>query len=519
MLRSAQGGPNPTLDQGINIDQFTSLTAGTRAVSAPLKPSEIPDLNEQVLRLLHKGVSPSDLIAGFTEQLGCSTREFTAVIRPAARTCPEAYAEAIFSLLAISDALDRRLPRELKQLLGTAANEVVKQVISLQLNSMRESTSCIWDDGTFSAPNIRSEIIAQMPEGTGRAARKPPQDLPPYLRELYRTTLLTADQEQYLFRKYNFIKFELQTALNSMPEVPTWNKLARPNELLRQADSTRNFIAESNLRLVVAVAKSFGFSGEAFFDRISSGNIGLLKAIDKFDFTRGNKFSTYASYAIRSEMIGAFNRTQTLNTRFVRLPDDHPYKANASTPTEVDEVSERESNISLLKKLIPTLLSRLDVREYTIVRHRFGLDAAPETLEQVGKRLNITKERVRQIEARAMDKVRISAALCRLPLREADSGRLTVDPSMDLGQVDANPDRILAGMQILKAMNIAGSTPEPSVPSRTKQRRPTTMTMGELKGSCSSELEQHVSDAAELLVNAGYLEKAADHLPVFRRIK
>ena len=235
-----------------------------------------------------------------------------------------------------------------------------------------------------------------------------PSDLPPYLASLYEVPLLTRKQEAFLFRKMNYLKYKaarLRAKLD--PTRPKRGLMDQIERLFDEAVSTKNQIIRANLRLVVSIAKRHVGPSQNFFELVSDGNMSLMRAVEKFDYARGNKFSTYASWALMKN----FART---------IPDEHRHQDRFRTSldemftaTKDDRADpfEEEAVQNQREAQVEKILERLDEREQRIIIRRFGLRRGQEplTLKQVGAEMGVTKERVRQIEARALTKLRKAA--------------------------------------------------------------------------------------------------------------
>ena len=144
-----------------------------------------------------------------------------------------------------------------------------------------------------------------------------PKGLTPYLASLYDTPLLTREQEQHLFRKYNYLKYlasQLREELDL--ENPAESKLDEIDLLYQQVEETRNKIIQANLRLVVAVAKKRVNEPGELHDLVSDGNMSLLRAIEKFDYSLGFKFSTYGTWAIIKNFARTVPAEMKLKTQF-----------------------------------------------------------------------------------------------------------------------------------------------------------------------------------------------------------
>ncbi|HOB35165.1 MAG TPA: RNA polymerase sigma factor RpoD [Bacillota bacterium] len=254
-----------------------------------------------------------------------------------------------------------------------------------------------------------------------------------YLKEIGRVPLLTADEE-----------IELAKAMEAGDE------------------NAKRQLVEANLRLVVSIAKRYVGRGMSFLDLIQEGNLGLMRAVDKFDYRRGFKFSTYATWWIRQaitraiadqartiripvHMVETINKLIRVSRQLVQELGREPTAEEIAehmdmTPDKVREIlkisqdpisletpigEEDDSHLGdfiedqealapsdaaafeLLKEQLEDVLHTLTDREEKVLRLRFGLDdGKPRTLEEVGKKFNVTRERIRQIEAKALRKLR-----------------------------------------------------------------------------------------------------------------
>jgi RNA polymerase primary sigma factor/RNA polymerase sigma factor len=255
-----------------------------------------------------------------------------------------------------------------------------------------------------------AEILGPLPE-SDLPTKKPrlPGGLPPYLAGLYEVPLLTRKQEAHLFRKMNYLKYQARKLREMLDlDQPKRRLMDRIQKLCEESVATKNQIIRANLRLVVSIAKRYVGPAGDFFELVSDGNMSLMRAAEKFDVSRGFKFSTYASWAIMKnfartipDLLRHRNRFCTSHSEMLSTVED----ARASQYEQESAQIQRESHVE-------GILERLDERERQIVKSRFGLTSGrePLTLRQVGAAMEVTKERVRQIQSRAMGKLRQAAA-------------------------------------------------------------------------------------------------------------
>lgn len=292
-----------------------------------------------------------------------------------------------------------------------------------------------------------------------------------YLKEIGKVPLLSADEEIEYAKKIEDgvaaaekLK-DIEKMLESAEEEEKEALEKEKKELgycIADGDAAKQKLAEANLRLVVSIAKRYVGRGMLFLDLIQEGNLGLIKAVEKFDYRKGYKFSTYATWWIRQaitraiadqartiripvHMVETINKLIRVNRQLLQdlgrepLPEEIAEKmdipvervreiskisqepVSLETPIGEEEDSHlgdfiQDDNVpvpaeaaafTLLKEQLVEVLSTLTDREQKVLRLRFGLDdGRARTLEEVGKEFNVTRERIRQIEAKALRKLR-----------------------------------------------------------------------------------------------------------------
>ncbi len=283
-----------------------------------------------------------------------------------------------------------------------------------------------------------------------------------YLKEIGKVPLLSPEEEIELAQKMSDGNLAQEQIEEAGEASFTPENLARMNRIIKEGEKAKQKLAEANLRLVVSIAKRYVGRGLLFLDLIQEGNLGLIKAVEKFDYTKGYKFSTYATWWIRQ----AITRAIADQARTIRIPvhmvetinkvirvsrqllqelghDPSPEEIADEMSMPVDKVREilkiaqepvsletpigeeedshlgdfipdegasepsEAASFTLLKEQLVDVLSTLTPREEKVLKLRFGIeDGRTRTLEEVGKVFNVTRERIRQIEAKALRKLR-----------------------------------------------------------------------------------------------------------------
>lgn len=228
-------------------------------------------------------------------------------------------------------------------------------------------------------------------------------DLMPYLQSLYDVPLLTPPEERDLFRQYNYLKHKACRLREQIePANVRSSQLRQVEQLVIQSNLVKNRIVQANLRLVVSIGKRHVGAFHTLGELISDGNISLMQAAEKFDYARGNRFSTYASWAISRNYARSLPRSKMRREHFVTGYEE--IFDGASGGTSEDAVA---LNIRELRESLDVVLAQLTGVERSVLVGHYGLDgkSKPRTLDQLGQKLDLSKERVRQIEIRALKKL------------------------------------------------------------------------------------------------------------------
>ncbi len=342
------------------------------------------------------------------------------------------------------------LVEEVTEIVATEEKESVIRVVNVAEESQNEANAFTIKDSEEDDAPVQTVL-------TAGATADPVKD---YLKLIGRVPLLNAEMEVELSLQVEAGLFAEEKILL---EKKLDKKLKREYEqLVLQGKRAKNHLLEANLRLVVSLAKRYTGRGMLFLDLIQEGNLGLIRAVEKFDYTKGYKFSTYATWWIRQ----AITRAMADQARTIRIPvhmvevinklarvqrqmlqdlgreptPEELAKELDMTPEKVVEVQKygREPislhtplgeegdsefgdliedseaivpadavSFTLLQEQLHSVLDTLSEREAGVVAMRFGLtDGQPKTLDEIGKVYGVTRERIRQIESKTMSKLR-----------------------------------------------------------------------------------------------------------------
>ncbi|WP_338701313.1 RNA polymerase sigma factor [Streptomyces sp. Q6] len=358
---------------------------------------------------------------------------------------------------------------------ATAKKTVAKKATAKKTAGKKDD-ELLDDEATEETPTAAKSGDEETPEGQGFVLSDEDEDDAPaqqvaaagatadpvkdYLKQIGKVPLLNAEQEVELAKRIEAGLFAEDKLANADKLAP---KLKRELEIIAEdGRRAKNHLLEANLRLVVSLAKRYTGRGMLFLDLIQEGNLGLIRAVEKFDYTKGYKFSTYATWWIRQ----AITRAMADQARTIRIPvhmvevinklarvqrqmlqdlgreptPEELAKELDMTPEKVIEVQKygREPislhtplgedgdsefgdliedseavvpadavSFTLLQEQLHSVLDTLSEREAGVVSMRFGLtDGQPKTLDEIGKVYGVTRERIRQIESKTMSKLR-----------------------------------------------------------------------------------------------------------------
>ncbi|MGH7177066.1 MAG: sigma-70 family RNA polymerase sigma factor [Tepidisphaeraceae bacterium] len=220
--------------------------------------------------------------------------------------------------------------------------------------------------------------------------------------------LMKGDEERMMFLRFNYAKRELSRLQRRISrDGLTRARAEKFLEWHRRFEHFREYLVRTNLALVLAMAKRTRLGDIDFAEIVSEGNMALIRAVDKFSIDRGFKFSTYACRAI----LKAFSRASQKHSRHrLRFPVEFDSEMEKSDWQDKKRDQVEEDCVDELKQIVDRNLADLSNIEQTVIRRRFNWqqqEESPLTLEEVGKIIGVTKERVRQIQNKALGKIRI----------------------------------------------------------------------------------------------------------------
>jgi RNA polymerase sigma factor (sigma-70 family) len=283
--------------------------------------------------------------------------------------------------------------RQLMERFGLSQSSIHRVINQQRVKELFASRIEYIDSPQFHEAGAEEEIL-----GASEAMLKELEANPP--------AVLTRAQETELFRRYNFLKFlAFEERSGIQLSYPSSRRLDRVQQYLSGAEQTQHFLLEVNVPLVISIAGKHLQSGASLGDLVSEGNLSLMRAVEKFDYTKGYRFSTYATLAIAKDF-----------ARQIPAEAGRPDRAGGSDFSQMaQQIHEDMPDLAAVEQaqrnLHQIIMQELDERERYVVLNRFPLGEGviptkPKTLKEIGEGLGVTKERVRQIELQALQKLR-----------------------------------------------------------------------------------------------------------------
>jgi RNA polymerase sigma factor (sigma-70 family) len=367
-------------------------------------------------RLAAEGGSLTDVSKRIAEKLGRSAEAVRYTIKNFDRAHPDA---AVYP--AHRGPLDAAAKHEIANAFkeGTPVDLITKQYHRTRsslyrvVNEVRATALVAGPvdyihNAEFDDPAKHAMILGPMPNEEDFFSKvrgmKAPKDVEAHMAYLYERPLLSREQEAHLFRKMNFLKHQLATLQKRIdPARARASELQEIESLTDRAKMVRDLLIECNQRLVHNLATKHLQPGQNLDELKSDANLSLMRAVEKFDYGRGNKFSTYATWAVMKNFARSIPDENTRKSRYMTGHDD-VFEGKADVRTDEQEIV---AAADAAKNKVNRLLEYLDPRTREVIKMRTGLDGSQEmTLEQIGQHFGITKERVRQINVRGMKQLR-----------------------------------------------------------------------------------------------------------------
>jgi RNA polymerase primary sigma factor len=265
---------------------------------------------------------------------------------------------------------------------------------------------------------LGDQLLLTLVPKAGRSAKL--ASLPSHLAGLCEHPLLSQENERAMFQRMNYLKFRASRIAGQVDHVSCLNQwdMERIAGLLRAAKWHRDSIVQANLRLVISIVKKFSNQHCSFDDLLSDGIIALMRAVEKFDYERGFRFSTYATQVVRRNCYRMVMERQQERLRVTNSMNE----PGMDVADDVHSPTMSEGRWNSLRGHLGLLLDQLDRREKFIIRARFSLGShrRVQTLQALADALGVSKERIRQLEKRAMDKLKLLADNNPVEVVEAD---------------------------------------------------------------------------------------------------
>lgn len=400
------------------VEQFEQLNSELISRSSRFTQVSNPErefIVRRARRLARYGASPTEV----THRLARRTGRAVETIRYTLKAFDEKYSDArVFPNASqpLSDEHRRMIfkavrdgtpIRQLVEKYGRTRSSIHRIANEYRAKVLIEQPIDYIPSDDFVLPDV-DELISELPVEVDAPEHAPIDsqgELPGYFADLYALALLTREEERQLFRRMNYLKFKAKQLRDNL--VASQERIGHMNEierLLEKSLAIKNVLIRSNLRLVVSVARKHRRQKVGFFEMISDGNMTLIRAIEKFDYLRGTKFSTYATWAIMRSYARSIPAEGTQLERFrtgteVVLTDEEDSRPAASADEKL--AADKYETLG-------SILGQLNEREQEAISLRFALHglSKPMTLEQIGDRLGVSKERTRQIINTGLEKLR-----------------------------------------------------------------------------------------------------------------
>ncbi len=282
---------------------------------------------------------------------------------------------------------------------------ISQRVLSLRSNSSHYISNPDFNRAGegLSDPFVDQVLASRVP------TTETPTGLPAHLQRMCDSELLTFEQEQTLFKAMNYRKFLASEFLSELDAATaSWQSVEEIESLQQEALSLRDHLIKSNMRLVISIVKKFVCTQSTFDEMLSDGLVSLMNCVDKFDFDRGFRFSTYAYRSIARDLYRTVKSAKLRSTQV----------SQAGEEWSIEPADERGSSAvqdgfwSTLRETAGAMIGQLDRRERFIIRCRYALGShrKVKSLQFLANKLGVSKERVRQLEIRAVGKLRNMAA-------------------------------------------------------------------------------------------------------------